>query len=73
MVEQFLVGCSWLQIKRLQKLAGHCAFVDAFVTYITDSTVPWCIAGMAIAEKPGARIRIRSRTRVVKRHPEGDW
>jgi hypothetical protein len=27
----------------------------------------------AIAEKPGARFMIRSRTRVVKRHPEGDW
>jgi hypothetical protein len=29
----------------------------------------------AIAEKPSGRfmIRSRSRTRVVKRHPEGDW
>jgi hypothetical protein len=27
----------------------------------------------AIAEKPAARLMIRSRTRVVKRHPEGDW
>jgi hypothetical protein len=27
----------------------------------------------AIAEKPAARFMIRSRTRVVKRHPEGDW
>jgi hypothetical protein len=27
----------------------------------------------AIAEKPAARFKIRSRIRVVKRHPEGDW
>jgi hypothetical protein len=29
----------------------------------------------AVAEKPGGRfmIRCRSRTRVVKRNPEGDW
>jgi hypothetical protein len=27
----------------------------------------------AIAEKPTGRFMIRSRTRVVKRHPEGDW
>ncbi len=27
----------------------------------------------AIAEKPAGRFMIRSRTRVVKRHPEGDW
>jgi hypothetical protein len=28
---------------------------------------------VAIAEKPAGRFMIRSRTRVVKRHPEGDW
>jgi hypothetical protein len=28
---------------------------------------------VAIAEKPGARFMIRSRTQVVQRHPEGDW
>ena len=27
----------------------------------------------AIAEKPGGRFTIRSRTRVVKRHQDGDW
>jgi hypothetical protein len=27
----------------------------------------------AIAEKPAGRFMIRSGTRVVKRHPEGDW
>jgi len=27
----------------------------------------------AIAEKPAGRFMIRGRTRVVKRHPEGDW
>jgi hypothetical protein len=27
----------------------------------------------AIAQKPAARFMIRSRTRVVRRHPEGDW
>jgi len=27
----------------------------------------------AIAEKPAGRFMIRSRTRAVKRHPEGDW
>jgi len=27
----------------------------------------------AITEKPAARFMIRSRTRVVRRHPEGDW
>jgi hypothetical protein len=26
-----------------------------------------------IAEKPTGRFMIRSRTRVVRRHPEGDW
>ena len=26
-----------------------------------------------VAEKPAGRFMIRSRTRVVKRHPEGDW
>jgi hypothetical protein len=28
---------------------------------------------VAIDEKPGRRFMIRQRTRVVKRHPEGDW
>jgi len=27
----------------------------------------------AIADKPTGRFMIHSRTRVVKRHPEGDW
>jgi hypothetical protein len=27
----------------------------------------------AVAEKPAGRFTIRNRTRVVKRHPEGDW
>ena len=27
----------------------------------------------AIAEKPAARFMIHSGTRVVQRHPEGDW
>jgi hypothetical protein len=27
----------------------------------------------AVAEKPGGRFTIRSRTRVVQRHPKGDW
>jgi hypothetical protein len=27
----------------------------------------------AIAEKPATRFMIRSRTRVVQRHPKGDW
>jgi hypothetical protein len=27
----------------------------------------------AVAEKPAGKFMIRSRTRVVKRHPEGDW
>jgi len=28
---------------------------------------------VAINEKPTGRFMIRQRTRVVKRHPEGDW
>jgi hypothetical protein len=28
---------------------------------------------VAIKEKPAGRFMIRSRTRVVTRHPEGDW
>jgi hypothetical protein len=28
---------------------------------------------VAIKEKPAGRFMIRHRTRVVKRHPEGDW
>jgi hypothetical protein len=31
------------------------------------------VAAAAVAEKPAGRFMIRSRTRVVKRHPEGDW
>jgi hypothetical protein len=27
----------------------------------------------AIAKKPAGRFMIRNRTRVVKRHPQGDW
>jgi len=27
----------------------------------------------AIAEKPAGRFTIRNRTRVVQRHPKGDW
>jgi hypothetical protein len=27
----------------------------------------------AIAKKPGGHFMIRSRTRVVQRHPKGDW
>ena len=27
----------------------------------------------AVFEKPTGRFMIRNRTRVVKRHPEGDW
>jgi hypothetical protein len=28
---------------------------------------------VAVEEKPAGRLMIRNRTRVVKRHPEGDW
>jgi hypothetical protein len=28
---------------------------------------------VAVAEKPAGRFMIRSRIRVVKRYPEGDW
>jgi hypothetical protein len=28
---------------------------------------------VAITEKPTGRFMIRSRTRVVQRHPQGDW
>jgi hypothetical protein len=28
---------------------------------------------VAVEEKPAGRFTIRSRIRVVKRHPEGDW
>jgi hypothetical protein len=28
---------------------------------------------VAVEEKPTGRFMIRSRTRVVRRHPEGDW
>jgi hypothetical protein len=27
----------------------------------------------AVEEKPAGRFMIRSRIRIVKRHPEGDW
>jgi hypothetical protein len=29
--------------------------------------------GARFRQKPAGRFMIRSRTRVVKRHPEGDW
>ena len=31
------------------------------------------VLAAAVAEKPAGRFMIRSRTRVVQRHPEGDW
>jgi hypothetical protein len=31
------------------------------------------VFAVAVAEKPASRFMIRSRIRVVKRHPEGDW
>jgi hypothetical protein len=31
------------------------------------------VLAAAIAEKPAGRSMIRSRTRVVQRHPQGDW
>jgi hypothetical protein len=31
------------------------------------------VFAVAIAEKPAGRFMILSRTRIVKRHPEGDW
>jgi hypothetical protein len=31
------------------------------------------VFAVAIEEKPAARFMIRSRTRVVRRHPKGDW
>ena len=31
------------------------------------------VFAVAIAEKPAGRFMIRSRTRVVQRHPAGDW
>jgi hypothetical protein len=31
------------------------------------------VFAVAIAEKPAGRFMIRSRTRVVQRHPKGDW
>jgi hypothetical protein len=30
-------------------------------------------AAFAIEEKPAGRFTIRNRTRVVQRHPKGDW
>jgi hypothetical protein len=31
------------------------------------------VFAVAVGEEPAGRFMIRSRTRVVKRHPEGDW
>jgi hypothetical protein len=31
------------------------------------------VFAVAIEQKPTGRFMIRNRTRVVKRHPEGDW
>jgi hypothetical protein len=31
------------------------------------------VFAVAIADKPAGRFMILSRTRIVKRHPEGDW
>jgi hypothetical protein len=31
------------------------------------------VFAVAVEQKPAGRFTIRSRTRVVKRHPEGDW
>ena len=31
------------------------------------------VLAAAIAEKPAGRVMIRSRTRALKRYPEGDW
>jgi hypothetical protein len=38
-------------------------------------TLALALAALAVAvsEKPAGRFMIRSRTRVVKRYPEGDW
>jgi hypothetical protein len=57
MVRQFLIVSSWLQINKLQK-------IDALAR---------AAFAAAIAEKPGGRFMIRSRTLVVKPHPRRDW
>jgi hypothetical protein len=40
---------------------------------LSNSTPSRAAFAAAIAEKAAGRFMIRQRTRVVKRHPEGDW
>jgi hypothetical protein len=44
-----------------------------YETLVICRTLALARAAFAVAEKPTARFMIRSRTRVVKRHPDGDW
>jgi hypothetical protein len=48
---------------------------DRYETLAICRTVELARAAFALAitEKPTDRFMIRSRTRVVKRHPEGGW
>jgi hypothetical protein len=52
-------------------------FVRGGLTNLTSNRATCALAraafAAAIAEKPAGRFMIRSRTRVVKRHPDGDW
>jgi hypothetical protein len=48
---------------------------DRYETLAICRTLALARAAFAVAieEKPTGRFMIRSRIRVVKRHPEGDW
>jgi hypothetical protein len=64
---QFLVVSSRLQINNLKIRQ-----TSAEVAICRSLAAARAAFAAAIAEKPAARFMMRSRTRVVKRYPEGD-
>jgi hypothetical protein len=63
-----LVVRSWLQINSFKIRQ-----TSAEVAICRSLELARAVFKVAIAEKPAGRFMIRHRTRVVKRHPEGDW
>jgi hypothetical protein len=54
-------------------MRGNVSAITQFLAICRSLALARAAFAAAIAEKPAARFMIRSRTRVVQRHPEGDW
>jgi hypothetical protein len=66
-----IIGCSAFNFNVEEWSATGLTYETLAICRTLDQAL--AVFAVAVEEKPAGRFTIRSRTRVVKRHPEGDW